>query len=181
VSAYGTSIDGWKDLRASLVGAGLGVAAPSLTAFGPSGTIKQLSFGVLDEVYVGLHWDHDVMPGTTAYVHVHWTTDGTSTNTVKWELKLSTAAGHNTANFPADTTIALEEAAQGTAWRHMITEDTVGFTIPEIDSLTFIRLKRVTNGGTNNTDTVFGLFLDIHYQSGPYYGTPYRSPNFYFQ
>ena len=181
MSAFGREIDGWSDLRAALVGSGLGAAAPSLTVFGPSGNIKQFKFGIGDTVYVGMHWSHDIRPGSTVYPHVHWSTGGTSTATVKWQLDICTASGHNTANFPADTTVYLEEAAHGTAWRHMITEHATGFAIPEIDALTLISLTRVTNGGTNNTDDVFGLFLDFHYQTGPYYGTPYRTPNFYNQ
>jgi hypothetical protein len=181
VSAFGTNIDGWKDLRASLVGQEKGAGAPTLTVFGPTGTIKQLAFGIGDSVFVAVHWDHDIKPGSICYPHVHWSTSGTSTNTVKWELTHITAAGHNTANFPADTVLTLEEAAAGTAWRHMVTEDPVGFVVPEIDAITMVELERITNGGTENADTVFGLFLDFHYQSGPYYGTPYRSPNFYHQ
>lgn len=181
MSAFGTNIDGWKDLRAALTGAGQGVAAPTLTAFGSSGNIKQLAFGVLDEVYVALHWDHDIKPNTYVYPHVHWSTNGTDTNTVKWQLDYVQADGHNTANFGADTTLYLEEAAQGTAWRHMVTEHATGFLVPDIDAVTIMRLKRVANGGTDNADTVFGLFLDIHYQCGPYYGTPYRTPNFFNQ
>lgn len=179
--AFGSAIDGWKDLRTSLTAAATGAGTPSLQPFGPSGGIKQRRFGIGDSVYLACHWDHDVLPGSLCYVHVHWSTDGTNTNTVKWEITHTTAAGHNTDNFPATTTVALEEAAHGTAWRHMVTEDTTGIVVPEIDSLTIMELTRVTNGGTNNTDDVFGLFVDFHYQAGPYYGTPFRGPNFYYQ
>ena len=60
----------------------------------------------------------------------------------------------------------------------MVTEDATGFTVPEVDSLILLELKRVTNGGTENTDTVFGLFVDLHYQTSMY-ATPNRSPSFY--
>ena len=32
------------------------------------------------------------------------------------------------------------------------------------ETVILARLRRVTNGGTDNTDTVFGLHVDIHYQ-----------------
>lgn len=173
-------LGGWKDLRASLVASAKGAGTPTLAPFGPTGNINQLRFGVGDSVYLAVHWDHDVLPDTLCYPHVHWSTDGTSTNSVKWEIRLTTAAGHNQANFPAETLIAVEEAAHGTAWRHMVTEDTVGITIPEVDALTIVELKRVTNGVSDNANAVFGLFMDFHYQTGPYYGTPNRAPNFYY-
>ena len=114
------------------------------------------------------------------YPHVHWTTNGTNTNTVKWELIYTYAKGHNQEAFPTETTINLEQAGSGTAWQHMIVEasDAQAFTAPEVDSLILMRVRRVTNGGTDNTDQVFGLFVDIHYQKDRF-GTPQKSPNFY--
>lgn len=169
---------GWRDLRCALVAAATGTGTPALTAFGTSGNIKQMAFGVGDSVYLAAHVDHDIKPGSTIYPHVHWTTNGTSTNTVKWELRYVTAKGHNQANFGADTVVNLEEAAQGTAWRHMVTEDATGFTAPEVDSVIIMELKRVTNGGTENADTVFGLFVDFHYESDRN-ATLNRAPDFY--
>ena len=171
-------VGGWRDLRCPIVGSASGAGTPSLQAFGPTGSIKMLRFGVGDSVYLAAHWNHDIKVGSTVYPHVHWSTDGTSTNTVKWELYLTTAAGFDQANFPADTTITIEEAAAGTAWRHMVSEDGTGFTAPEVDSLTLIELKRVTNGGSENGDQVFGLFVDFHFQAQQY-GTPNKAPSFY--
>lgn len=170
--------NGWKDLRMALVASAAGGGTPTLTAFGPTGTIKQLAFSVNDSVYVAAHIDHDILPGSIMYPHMHWTTNGVSTNTVKWQITYTTAAGHNQANFPADTVVTVEEAAAGTAWRHMVTEDPTGFAALEVDSLIVAEIKRITNGGTENTDTVFGLFADLHYQVLGF-ATPNRVPNFY--
>ena len=113
---------GWRDLRTSLTTAEVPPAnAPTLTAFGPSGTLKRYAFAVNDYLEFDLHVDHDYWPGSLAYFHVHWSTNGTSTNTVKWELTYTLAQGHNQANFPANQVITVEEAAQGTTWRHMVT------------------------------------------------------------
>lgn len=38
--------------------------------------------------------------------------------------------------------------------------------------------KRVTNGGTDNTDGIFGFQADLHYEADVI-GTPNRTPNFY--
>jgi hypothetical protein len=171
-------LEGWRDLRMALVASATGSGAPAIAAFGPSANIKQLAFGINDSVYVAGHIDHDIKVGSTCYMHVHWSTNGTNVQPVKWQMSYITAAGHNQANFGSDTVITVEEAAQGTAWRHMITEDSVGFVIPEVDSLFACELKRITNGATDNSDTVFGLFMDIHYQTQQY-ATPSRTPDFY--
>ena len=170
---------GWRDLRSAITAADIPASsAPTPTAFGPTGSLKRYAFAVNDYVGLDFHVDHDYWPGSTAYIHVHWTTNGTSTNTVKWQLTYTIAKGHNQANFGTDTVITLEEAAAGTAWRHMVTEDATGFSLIEPDTLLHVDLKRITNGGTENTDAVFGLFVDIHYQTMQY-ATPYRTPNFY--
>ena len=171
---------GWRDLRMSLVAAAPGGGTPVLANFGPSGSgaLKQLTFGIGDSVYIAGHVDHDYLPGSLAYPHVHWCVNGTDTNTVKWQLTYSIATGHDQESFTADGIITVEEAANGTAWRHMVTEDTGGLSLIEPDTLIIMELERITNGGTNNADTVFGLFVDFHYQTAQY-STPNRLPTFY--
>lgn len=176
-------LGGWRDLRTALVAAKVpAVGSPTLTAFGPSGGIFQNAFAVDDTVFFAFHIDHDVKQGSTMFPHVHWTTNGVNTATVKWEFEYTIAARNGSTiesvEFPAPSIITIEEAAAGTAWTHMVTEDATGFTAPEIDSLVVCKLKRITNGGTNNTDDVFGLFCDIHYECQQY-GTPSRSPDYY--
>lgn len=169
---------GWKDNFANLTAAATGAGTPSLTAFGPTGNIKQRAFGVNDSVYVVWHVDHDVAPGSTAYMHMHWTTSNTSPQPVHWQFNYTLAKGHNQEAFPAETTLEIIGTPSGTPWQHMISEDTTGFTIPEVDSLIICEIKRVTNGGTDNPNIVFGLFADIHYLSDRD-ATPQRSPDFY--
>lgn len=172
----------WEDNLASLTpGKVPASAAPTWAAFGPSAICFQWAFSVNDHIQTsGFHITHDIKPGSKIYPHVHWSTDGTSTNTVKWELSFTYAKGHNQEAFPADSTLQIEQAASGTAWQHMITEvsDAQAVTAPEVDSIIIMDVKRITNGGTDNADTVFGLFVDIHYQKDRF-GTPQKSPDFY--
>lgn len=172
--------EGWRDNFASLVAAATGAGSPALTAFGPTGNIKQRAFGVGDSVYVTLHMNHDIKVGSTCYVHVHWSTDGTSTNSVKWQLSYTSATRNDSSHdtFGADTVINIEDSPDGSAWEHIVSEDVTGFTIPTVDSLILMELKRVTNGGSENADTVYGLFVDIHYEC-ELYGTKNRAPDFY--
>lgn len=170
---------GWRDLRTSLTGLEPPPAtAPTQTAFGPSGLLKRPAFAVGDYLEFDLHVDHDYWVDSDAFLHVHWSTNGTSVNSVKWEISYTLAKGHDQANFPAQQLITIEQAAAGTAWRHMITEDGTGISLEEPDTLLLGRITRITNGGTDNADAVFGLFVDFHYQTMQY-ATPYRIPNFY--
>ena len=169
---------GWKDLEMRVSNAATAAAAPTLQAFGPSGNIKQLAFAVNDAVYLEGHVPHDIKLGSTVYPHVHWTTNGTSTAVVKWQVSLITAPGHNRGNYGEDVPYTVEEAAHGTAWRAMVTEHPTGFTAPEIDSLVIIELKRLTNGGAENGDRVFANFVDLHYEIGQI-ATPSRVPDFF--
>ena len=172
-------ISGWRDLRAPLIPvAGAGVNDPTLSFFGPSGTVMQYKFAVDDEVFMSYHIDHDIKVGSTIYPHVHWASSGTSTATVKWEMEYTIANRTGEPAFPAPTTLDIEIAANSTAWAHQVTEHATGFTAPEIDALILVHLTRVTNGGTENTDDIFGLFVDMHYETQGY-GTLNREDPFY--
>ena len=174
--------EGWKDNIMPLTSAGVPVAnSPTMTAFGPSGSREEFAFALNDYCFVSaLHINHDIKVGGDAYLHIHWSTNGTNVQSVKWEFEVMRAIGHDQANFAAPTTVTVEQAAAGTAWRHMVTEVAIGdkLTLTEPDELILVTLKRVTNGATNNTDTVFGLAVDIHYQSSTN-ATLNKSPSFY--
>lgn len=169
---------GWKDLIIPIAGLATGSGTPAMDVFGSTGGVKQMKFGVGDSVYFAGHVNHDLLVGSTGFPHVHWSTSGTDVNTVKWQMTCLIAKGHNQANFGTDVIISLEEAAQGTAWRHMITEDAVGFDMLEPDTIWLGELKRITNGGTDNADDVFAFAIDIHYQTQQH-STLNRTPNFY--
>lgn len=175
---------GWKDLVSSLSTAGIPNSnAPGLVAFQPTGTGKreEMAFAVNDYVFCNpFHVNHDTKVNGSALIHVHWTTNGVSTNTVKWEFEITRALGHNQAAFSAPTTISVEQAASGTAFQHMVAEVSVSdmLTLTEPDEIVLVTLTRVTNGGTDNSDTVFGLTCDFHYESDRD-ATINRAPNFY--
>ena len=174
--------EGWKDLISSVSGAKLPASsAPTVQAFGPSGNRQELAFAVNDYVWMQpFHVNHDVKVGGQAFVHVHWSTNGTQTRTVKWSFEIMRALGHQQAAFGAPSTITVTQAASGTAWKHMIAEVAVAdvLTLTEPDELILVTLKRVTNGGTDVTDRVFGLTVDFHYESDRA-ATPQKAPDFY--
>jgi hypothetical protein len=51
-------------------------------------------------------------------------------------------------------------------------------TLVEPDELILVTLRRVTNGATENTDSVFGLTVDFHYEADRA-ATPNKAPDFY--
>lgn len=180
--ALGNSGYGWKDMTSSISSAKVPPAsAPTATNFGSAGSLQRQEFAFAVGDYVWLepfHVNHDIKPNSLAHMHVHWTTNGTSTATVKWELSYQRALGHNQAAFGAPTAITVTQAASGTAYQHMVAEDTTGITMYEPDELILVSLRRVTNGGTDNADTVFGLTVDFHYQADRS-ATKNKAPNFY--
>lgn len=173
---------GWSDLVSVLVIEGVPLAnQPVYQPFGPSGLRHEMAFEVGDYAFAKpFHVNHDVKVGGKALVHVHWSTDGTNTQPVKWEFQISRALGHQQAYFSAETSLFVTQAGWGGAWRHMIAEVVLGdaLTLTEPDELLLVTVRRVTNGGTENTDKVFGLTVDFHYEADRD-TTPQRSPNFY--
>lgn len=158
----------WRDLITPLRTPTSGPSIPVLTAVG-SGVIRHPAWAVGDQLWTDWHIQHDYAPSTDVYFHMHWHTSGTSTAAVVWEFTYYHAKGNNQGNFAfagAGTVVLASEAAHGTAYRHMITE-TAAITIPglEPDSMLCTRIRRITNGGADNADIIFGFQADLHYQA----------------
>ena len=173
---------GWKDLVSPLVVSGVPAEKlPHYAAFGPSGLRRELVFEVGDYAYAKpFHVNHDIKIGGKALVHVHWTTDGDDTSPVKWEFQISRALGHQQAYFGAETSLFVQQAGWAGAWRHMVAEVDISdaLTLTEPDELILVTIRRVSNGATENTNNVFGIIVDLHYESDRD-TTPQRAPDFY--
>jgi len=171
----------WRDLITQLIVPTSGPSIPVLTAVG-SGVIRHPAWAVNDQLWTNFHIQHDYAAGTSVFMHMHWHTSGTSTATVAWEFTWYHARGNNQENFAfagAGTVITASQVAQGTAFRHMITE-TAAISVPNLepDSMLCTRIRRITNGGSDNADTVFGFQADLHYQATSV-GTKNRFVPFY--
>jgi hypothetical protein len=172
----------WNDYLGQILTKSSGAGTPTWTTGLGGGPFAAYKFNVGDTVQVLFHVNHDIAPGQPIFIHSHWMTDGTNVQPIKWQFQYSIAAGHNTANFNmAGTTVSVQQAAQGTAWRHMISEISTGITDGTnivVDGLVMVNVSRITNGGTDNTDGVYLLMSDLHIQS-QYLGTKNKSPSFY--
>ena len=171
---------GWRDLEGAIDVKGVGVNDPDWAEVNSTGFFNY-KFVVNDVCFFDYHIPHDWWPNASGfYIHAHWFTDGTSTNTVKWSWSLAYAAGYNTEAFPlgAPAVVSVEEAASGVVYQHMISEVYVPISDIEVDGMVKSVLTRVTNGGVDNADNVFLSTSDIHYQSTNM-PTKNRNPDFY--
>lgn len=175
-----SSAFGWRDITGEIRTRGVGATDPDWTQVG-SGALYQYSFAINDQCWIVYHIPHDYVPGSDFHLHVHWCPSGTDTNIVKWQWVYSYATGFNQAAFSSTgTTITAEEAGPGVALQHMVTETVAidGSAITEPDGHIWINLTRVTNGGSDNSDTIYVWDADLHYRST---GIPTvnKSPSFY--
>ena len=174
---------GWKDLTSPLTTAGVPTAnAPTLASFGTTTTgdaYEAMSFANGDYAYcLPFHINHDINNGAKALLHIHWSTNGTSTAQVDWQFTVRRALGHGQATFAnTEATYTVSENASGTAWQHMVTEVDISnaLLLSEPDELILVTLKRTS---ATNANAVFGLYVDLHYESSRE-ATPNRAPNFY--
>jgi hypothetical protein len=172
---------GWRDITSEVRTRGVGATDPAWTQIGSS-AFYAYAFALNDVSWHTFHVPHDIVPNSQVFFHVHWLASGTDANTVKWQFEHCYAKGFNQAAFDvaSPTTVNAEQAAAGVAYQHMVTE-TVGQTIDgltEPDGLIQVKITRVTNGGTDNANTIFMLTADVHYQSTNS-GTYGKAPDFY--
>jgi len=171
---------GWRDMVGDLIARGVGPTNPTWAQMAAS-PFWGYDFGLNDQIWVDFHIRHDYTPASDIYLHAHWTTDGVDVNPVRWEFTWSYAKGHNQGNFNvAGTVVTVEQATNGTAWRHMISEIAVPISSVdfEVDGIIMCRIRRVTNGAVDNADAVFLRLADCHYQANTF-ATKNRAPNFY--
>lgn len=172
---------GWADITAPISVRGVAATDPSWSRIS-TGPFYAFAFGVGDYVWQPFHVPHDIVPGSDVHFHVHWLPSGTNSNTVKWQFDYTYAKGFNQGAFdPNGNSVTVEQAGPGVAYQHMVAE-TAAVTIPgltEPDGIIYVRFGRITNGGTDNTDTIFVLTADIHYQSTGLVATKNKAPNFY--
>ena len=171
----------WRDITSEVRTRGVGATDPVWTQIGTT-VFYAYAFDVNDVAWFNFHIPHDIVPNSRVFFHTHWLTNGTSTNSVKWQFEYCYARGFNqdAFNVASPVTATAEEAASGVAYQHMVTE-TEGqqlTNLDEPDGLIQLKITRLTNGGSENADTVYMLTSDIHYQSTEK-GTYGKAPNFY--
>ena len=159
---------GWRDILGTINTRGIGATDPDWGVIA-GGVMSAYKFSLNDVCWISYHIPHDYVPGTSWHSHVHWLPDGTNTAAVKWQMEWMYAKGHNQGAFNVGsiTTTSASDTPGGTAYQHYVTESTANSsTNIEPDGIIYMKISRVTNGtGTDNTDGIFVLQCDLHYQS----------------
>jgi hypothetical protein len=169
---------GWDEVHAFPLNATVG-GSTTVANFGTSLVSRQRYLAVNGTVFLQWQAPRNARVGETAYFHVHWATSGTDTGLVQWDLSYTIAAGYDQETFPANTLLTTEEAASGTAWRHMTTEFSTGFVMPEPGAAILARFRRIAPSSGANADNVFATSVDIAYRTSLDDFTPQRTPDFY--
>jgi hypothetical protein len=171
---------GWRDIIADITVRGAGSNSPSWGTFRDGINAYQFSATVMNECWLTFHINHDYAPGTPVYLHVHWSSPGTSTGNVVWGFEYSIAKGHQQMAFPTSTTVTVTQASPG-QYYHNVAEISTGIGSGQLepDSLILVRVYRdASNGADTNTDAVSVFCSDIHYQASRF-ATKNKAPNFY--
>lgn len=170
---------GFRDITSEVKSRGVGANDPNWSQINATAFFAY-DFALNDQVWMNFHLPHDYKKGTDIYLHAHWLPDGTNANSVKWEFQYAYAHGHNQTAFDlTGTTITAEQPVGGTQYQHYVTE-TAAITIADMepDGIITACITRITNGATDNTDGIFLLTCDVHYESTNR-ATLNRAPDFY--
>ena len=180
----GQAAAGWRDLVGqALVRRAAGAGVPIWTQMGSS-PFFAYAFAVGDDIQFIYHIDHDYAVGTPIFLHAHWAKSGTNVQPVRWEFVWTYSHGHQRGVFDiagGGQTVTVTQTPASPAWTHQIAEISVGIEPTggfEVDGILMVRLRRITNGATNNTDNIFLVTGDCHYQADRF-STKNKAPDFY--
>ena len=176
---------GWRDMICGLETRG-GPTQPVLQNYRNGIYLYAFSPDVVQEIFAVAHIDHDYALGTELFPHMHWTTDTTNTGTVRWGIEYTLAQRFDDTGvktFGPTTTLYVEQASDGAAYKHWVAQATPGNGIPgagiNIDTVILFRIFRdATHGNDTYPDPCYGITFDMHYQCSRY-ATPNRDPNFF--
>ena len=176
---------GWRDNIVEIKVDSSSPNAPTLAAVRGGILAWQFFPGELTEAHSAWHIDHDYATGTKLFLHVHWVCPTNAIGTVRWGFEYTVAKGHQQQAFPEPTTVYVEQATNGTPYMHYVGEVSEANAIDgaalgiEPDTVILVRVFR-DGAHVNDTleDTVFGIFLDLHYQADKA-TTPNKAPNFF--
>ena len=178
----------WKDLKVGLTSSGVHpTQSPTLETVVSGEQRQDLAFIVGNQAYCDpFHIDHDIVPGSLMYPHVHWESDHvTTSSSLTWRLYFTRAKGHQQEAFSTESYIDITHNFSSTGHMHMVTEcsDAQALRAFEPDELikVTLELQSVTGFTPHKTSAglrIFGLMVDIHYLAGTV-GTINKSPNFY--
>lgn len=182
---------GWRDLKGKVTQRNTGASKPTHATY--RDTLAQYQFAAGKEEYFTYHIDHDHVPSSDIFLHVHWSHIGAfvTGGTITIEYEISYAKGFNQAAFGASVGTTYAGVASTTQYQHIISEVQISAASPdanqidsddlEPDGIIECRIKITSNDITVSEGGVPNPFIheaDIHYQSTGM-GTKQKAPDFY--
>lgn len=182
---------GWRDLKGKVTQRNVGASKPTHATY--RDTLAQYQFAAGKEEYFTYHIDHDHVPDSDIFLHVHWSHNNAFVNggTITLEYEISYAKGFNQAPFGASVSTTFAGTASTTQYQHITTEVQVSAVSPdgnqidsndlEPDGIIEARVKVTSNDITVSQGGVPDPFIheaDMHYQSTGM-GTKQKAPDFY--
>ena len=180
---------GWRDLKGKVTQRNTGGSKPTHALY--RGTLRQYQFAVGKEEYFTYHIDHDHLPDSDIFLHVHWSHISAAVNggSITIEYEMSYAKGFNQGAFIAPVGSTFLGIASTVQYQHILSEIQVSAAAPnaasEIDSndlepdgIIEARVKILANNMTGAQPAPFIHEADIHYQSTSM-GTKQKGPDFY--
>lgn len=176
---------GWRDNIVQLDVQVGNPDAPVLNIFRDGIHAYNFFQGELSEAHASFHVDHDYALGTKLYPHIHWAVNTTATGTIRWGIEYTVARGHGQEPFGPTVTVYVEQASDGTQYKHYVAEvseaNAIDGALYNIEPDTLI-LCRFFRDGTHPNDTLnadaFVFCVDLHYLSSRM-ATPNKSPDFF--
>jgi len=155
----------WDDLRVSLVSGIVGANTPALATFISTVQAYAFSASQVNEVFFDVQLPHGWSKGSTLHPHIHWSPgNSTATTVVRWELEYTWA--NINAAFTTSSTLTVDAAAGGVAYKHQLTSfGTITGTGKTDSSVLMCRVARLGNHANDTyPNTAFGLSVDFHIQ-----------------
>lgn len=159
---------GYADILGQIDVRGVGPNSPDYAQIAGTNLYAfQFAASSLDEVFVSFHIPHDYVPGTPVSFHAHWMGDQSPghVGVVRWGFEWYYA--RNEQEALSNGTVYAEQAGVATALTPRLVESAeVAIPNLEVDSLILVRVFRdAANVADTNTDAVFLIQTDCHYQS----------------
>jgi len=155
----------WDDLRVSLNGTSPGAATPNLTSYRDGLYLYAFSETVAQHLVFDVQLPHGWVDGSTIHPHIHWAPGNyTGTGVVRWELEYSWA--NIGSAFGASTTMTVDVAGPGVAYKHTLTAfPTITGTGKTASSILLCKVGRLGNHANDTFDDVaYGITVDFHIQ-----------------
>ncbi|KKL81247.1 hypothetical protein LCGC14_1996660 [marine sediment metagenome] len=178
----------WRDLKGKVTQRNTGGSKPTHAVY--KGSLRQYQFAVGKEEFFTYHIDHDHVPDSDIFLHVHWShiSGAVTGGTITIEYELSYAKGFNQAPFGANVSTTFAGTASTAQYQHILSEVQVSAESPdgnqldsndlEPDGIIEARVKITANDMTGATPDPFIHEVDIHYLSTSV-GTKQKAPDFY--